>query len=310
MLFSTQKVAAVSLTMLLATLGHASHAHHLDGVLLEFNSPGFILDENNGEWSTLDGLYSGGGFWRTDTGQLRLSWIDAVQPFGGLIHVQFDLIIIDDDWLGTTPNDNQETRLEIDFEDDNFLNESFGNVTAFTFLRQTFGGIDGELALPGTGSVEFVPNELSVYRVSMTFEDTSGGFGDIRLDWRATQGGQPEFLPFGIDNLIVSGIPLDQDSDGDSVPDISDNCVERSNVDQVDGDGDNYGNACDADLNNDCEVTVQDLGLFRLVFFSDDIAADFNADGVVNFVDLGIMRAAFFGTPGPSGLTDLCEFGL
>lgn len=73
------------------------------------------------------------------------------------------------------------------------------------------------------------------------------------------------------------------------------------NPDQLDGDGDGFGNACDADLNDDCVVNAADLGLFRSEFFTADPEADLNSDGVVNAVDLGILRGLFFSTPGPSG---------
>ena len=95
------------------------------------------------------------------------------------------------------------------------------------------------------------------------------------------------------------------DTDGDGVEDALDNCTLLANPDQRDTNGDGFGNACDADLNNDNIVNVQDLGLLRTVFFDtgDSLDADFNGDGVVNVADLGIMRAAFFGAPGPSGTT-------
>ncbi|MEO1576662.1 MAG: hypothetical protein AAFU65_17075, partial [Pseudomonadota bacterium] len=63
---------------------------------------------------------------------------------------------------------------------------------------------------------------------------------------------------------------------------------------------DGFGNACDADLNNDNVVNVVDLGLLRAVFFGNDADADFNGDGVVNVIDLGIMRVGFFQPPGPA----------
>ena len=92
------------------------------------------------------------------------------------------------------------------------------------------------------------------------------------------------------------------DSDGDGVADAADNCTLVPNADQRDTNGDGFGNACDADLNNDGVVNVVDLGLLRAVFFTGDADADFNGDGVVNVVDLGIMRAGFFAPPGPSGV--------
>ncbi|MFK7885250.1 MAG: hypothetical protein AB8G16_00165 [Gammaproteobacteria bacterium] len=97
------------------------------------------------------------------------------------------------------------------------------------------------------------------------------------------------------------------DTDGDGMPDDTDNCVLVENPMQEDGDGDSYGNSCDTDLNNDCAVNFTDLGDLRTEFFTADPVADFNSDGAVNFADLGIMRDQFFGTPGPSGLTDDCD---
>lgn len=89
------------------------------------------------------------------------------------------------------------------------------------------------------------------------------------------------------------------DSDGDGVDDSVDNCSTVANPNQIDSNGDGFGNLCDADLNDDLIVNVTDLGLLRSVFFTADEDADFNTDGVVNVVDLGVMRSAFFQPPGP-----------
>ena len=100
------------------------------------------------------------------------------------------------------------------------------------------------------------------------------------------------------------------DTDGDGVPDADDNCTLASNADQIDSDADGFGNACDADLNNDNIVNFADLGIFRLAFFGNPNAdnwnpdADFNGDGNVGFIDLGLMRTYFFGPPGPAGSLD------
>ena len=90
------------------------------------------------------------------------------------------------------------------------------------------------------------------------------------------------------------------DQDGDGVTDDEDNCAVASNPLQQDGDGDGFGNACDADLNNDCVVNAVDLGQFKAVFFTADATADFNGDGIVNVIDLGILKTGFFAAPGPS----------
>ncbi len=99
----------------------------------------------------------------------------------------------------------------------------------------------------------------------------------------------------------------DADADADGVANRLDNCSELANPAQIDADGDGFGNACDADLNNSCVVNVADLGLMRTVFFTADPVADFNGDGVVNVIDLAILRSAFFAPPGPSGLVDCAD---
>ncbi len=85
-------------------------------------------------------------------------------------------------------------------------------------------------------------------------------------------------------------------------PDGEDNCLDVSNPGQRDTNLDGFGNACDADLNNDGAVDFLDLGLLKAVFFTDDADADLNGDGSVDFLDLGLMKSRFFQPPGPSGL--------
>lgn len=102
---------------------------------------------------------------------------------------------------------------------------------------------------------------------------------------------------------IVFGRSSNTDLDQDGIVDTVDNCQRLANIDQRDTDGDGFGNACDADLNNDCIVNVSDLGLLRSAFFTTDSDADFDGDGVVNTIDLGIMRSGFFALPGPSAMS-------
>lgn len=109
------------------------------------------------------------------------------------------------------------------------------------------------------------------------------------------------------DAEIVITVNSTGDGDGDNVMDSCDNCLVRQNTNQRDTNGDGIGNACDADLNNDCIVNAVDLGLFRSVFFTNDADSDYSGDGVVNTIDLGIMRLLFFAPPGPSGLDNACN---
>jgi hypothetical protein len=90
------------------------------------------------------------------------------------------------------------------------------------------------------------------------------------------------------------------DSDRDGVPNKSDNCSRKANADQFDADGDGFGNACDADLNNDGATNAVDSSLFRVAFGTANPVADFNHDGAVNALDSSLFRALFGTVPGPA----------
>jgi Trypsin/Bacterial Ig domain/Dockerin type I domain len=98
------------------------------------------------------------------------------------------------------------------------------------------------------------------------------------------------------------------DADHDGVPDTQDNCLLLYNPDQLDADGDGYGNLCDADLNNSGTVTTADFALMRSVlgqpatFSALAAAADMNGSGTVTTADFGLLRARLGTAPGPSGL--------
>ena len=106
--------------------------------------------------------------------------------------------------------------------------------------------------------------------------------------------------------------PGDVDADGDLVVDHLDNCTLGANPTQLDADGDGYGNACDADLNNSGTVTTADFGLLRSVLGqaagSGALAAasDLNGTGTVTTADFGLLRARLGTVPGPSGFHPNC----
>ncbi|HLA39195.1 MAG TPA: thrombospondin type 3 repeat-containing protein, partial [Candidatus Glassbacteria bacterium] len=84
--------------------------------------------------------------------------------------------------------------------------------------------------------------------------------------------------------LSVVAVVGSTDTDGDGVPDASDNCPNDANTDQLNTDGDAAGNVCDTDDDNDgmpdsFETTY---GLNPLV---NDAAADNDGDGVSNLAE-------------------------
>lgn len=100
------------------------------------------------------------------------------------------------------------------------------------------------------------------------------------------------------------------DSDGDGMVDILDNCSDVANPGQADTDGDDCGNLCDADYNQDGVVGFADFGQFAVAFNEVDNPLQqhpepVNPARVVGFADFGYF-ASVFGVPnsvGPSGTT-------
>lgn len=210
---------------------------------------------------------------------------------------------------------------------DFFISQSFFDIT--------FSAVAGEtISLAGTASAAGGDFGLATVRVrlfsgpdidpaQLVFSETveSDGFqkefGEFEFDGTLddgvyrlvaqtdiTPGGFSTFGDFSLTASFEIGPELDLDNDG--VLNTNDNCSLVANASQFDGDADGFGNACDADFNNDCITNVVDLGILRENFFSANAVTDLNEDGVVNVTDLGLLRLAFFQPPGPSGLTLDC----
>lgn len=149
---------------------------------------------------------------------------------------------------------------------------------------------------------------LSALRKDLTSQaacETEGGtwsynaFSGSSYILRADAG---RFIDY-FDESVYGPDPMTIDTDSDGVLDVADNCTLAANPGQQDTDSDNYGNACDADLNNDNFVNSLDIGPFAdLVGTSGpDIEADLDSDGVVGLDDMAIFKSLFFQPPGPSG---------
>jgi hypothetical protein len=110
-----------------------------------------------------------------------------------------------------------------------------------------------------------------------------------------------------IEVLAAGALPA-PDGDGDGVADAHDDCLERANADQADADRDGFGNACDADFDDNGVVGVSDWARLAVAFGaaagSPRYAAelDLDADGVVGTLDLVRVARSLGSAPGPSGL--------
>ena len=150
----------------------------------------------------------------------------------------------------------------------------------------------------GTAAVSGSPGPAA--GISVTYTPAAGYTGTDSLVYSVTDG-------VSSDSATVTLTVL-ADADHDGVPDSQDNCLGLYNPTQLDADGDGYGNACDADLNNSGLVTAADFDLLRSVLNQPAsssplaAAADLNGSGTVTAADFAILRARLNTAPGPSGL--------
>ena len=96
------------------------------------------------------------------------------------------------------------------------------------------------------------------------------------------------------------------DVDEDLVEDDLDNCVEASNPSQLDTDGDDFGNACDCDFDQNFTCSIADFSIFREDYIATvdrGVGTDMDGNGAVSIADFSLFRDGYVaGEPGPSGL--------
>jgi hypothetical protein len=116
--------------------------------------------------------------------------------------------------------------------------------------------------------------------------------------------------------VLAVGFPLTAlagpapDNDGDTVPDVLDNCSTLANAGAAfcDTDMDGYGNACDGDFNQSNTSDATDFSAIFLADFGTGVDAgtgtDMNCSTAVDATDFSANFLPQFaaGVPGPSGL--------
>lgn len=168
----------------------------------------------------------------------------------------------------------------------------------------------GTMTFP-SGHEPFICIECSFFlQFNLLYLDYSGVALQFNLDeprlMLLTGRDSYDTTPYGWGLDILASVENAIDSDSDGVSDVVDNCLFEANISQIDSDGDGFGNHCDADFNNDCQINFSDLQAMKAFFFTSFPPFDLNGDGEVNFIDLARMSEMFFLAPGPAATPNLC----
>jgi hypothetical protein len=154
----------------------------------------------------------------------------------------------------------------------------------------------------GTAVISGSPGPRS--GISVTYTPAAGFTGSDGFSYTVSDGANSAGASVSITVLA--------DTDGDGIPDNLDNCTLVYNPGQLDADGDGYGNACDADLDQSGLVSATDFAIMRSVIGMSAAsnptaaAADLDGSGTVTVADFAILRRYVGKPPGPSGLHPNC----
>jgi hypothetical protein len=109
-------------------------------------------------------------------------------------------------------------------------------------------------------------------------------------------------LAFGLS--LTAGAGSIDDTDSDLIPDVFDNCSAHANgpasaTNQVDTDGDGFGNRCDCDYFQDGFILGDDIADLFANFNGTSALHDTNGDGFVLGDDVATCFGFFNSVPGP-----------
>jgi len=201
------------------------------------------------------------------------------------------------------------------------LRHDFVSTSARTFTRPPRYGqslISDLLALgaAGVGGHVYEPTLTTVHRPHLLFERYAKGATAAEAYWSSvpTLGWMHTWVGDPLMRLDPAPAMASTDLDGDGIDDPEDNCSRIPNPAQRDTDSDRYGNACDADINNDGIITTSWGSIFPLGERGDvewigltsrsgvyDENHDLNGDGRVDVLDITLAQLGLYHGPGPSG---------
>jgi hypothetical protein len=110
-------------------------------------------------------------------------------------------------------------------------------------LAEPSGFVEGTINIVGLFG-DLIPETIGVASVEYATQD--GGALVAQSPTAITQDGNIQGDEFSQISLVLNPpIPVDQDTDGDSIPDTDDNCPFADNTTQADNDNDSVGDLCD-----------------------------------------------------------------